>query len=409
MTYSPSADSSIYQEAYFADINYGTETTISVSSCTGSDNKHALLKFDISTYPNSGNIINGITSATLSIYKSNEYNTTTGRTYTLYRCKQNWIENEVTWNKYNSSTNWASAGGTYSATDYDSSLSASATVPAAGQWMTFTITDIVKDAITSRSNIVNLIIRDASENNATNVIANFTSKEYSESSYRPILTINYNTSASYNLSNEAPFYVFSGDDTTYNSDTYIHISAGGAFCLSTWRTATSFNVSSWGSSGNIATATIYLYYYAYSGDPHGVQVNIEALKSGTTWRNYTDGQVSWNHYNSASLWTSPGGDISSGLTMGTFNMPSSNTTYGWYSCAITDIVKNAIDNNSGIVNVLVRFNTDTSYTGTQYEGRFYGTGSSTYKAKIEIIASPGGWLQRNYLWNLPYGSQVYGG
>lgn len=146
--------------------------------------RRSLLKFDMSTIP-TGATIN---SATLRLYESSTAGTSpTGRTYRVNPVVGDWFETMngnpatagVTWtNRDQAGAAWTTAGG-----DYLASPSATATVPAVGQWMTWDVTALVA------AGYGNYIIQDTvySGNNQ----AFFAAREDSTADRHPQLVIDY--------------------------------------------------------------------------------------------------------------------------------------------------------------------------------------------------------------------------
>ena len=133
-----------------------------------------------------------ITSATMSLYYWDKAaNDPVGRTIDCQRLlRTDWVEAQATWNIYKTGSNWDTAGALNSTTDYSTTHKASQTVPSGYGWMTWTVTDLVKDFQTAGTSL-HFRLSDSVRNNAT---AYRISLEDSESATnRPKMTINYTT------------------------------------------------------------------------------------------------------------------------------------------------------------------------------------------------------------------------
>lgn len=87
--------------------NYGTSSTMGVGENNNSNNKFArsLIKFDLSSIPANATI----TSATLSLWTSNDYSSNDS-TVRVYRLKVPFNETQATWNVASIGVNWQSPG-----------------------------------------------------------------------------------------------------------------------------------------------------------------------------------------------------------------------------------------------------------------------------------------------------------
>lgn len=153
-----------------------------------------------------------------------------------------------------------------------------------------------------------------------------------------------------------------------------------------YRILQTFDVSGYtAGSAAITSAKLNLYYYAYGlNDPKGKSVDVykqtrsdwtEGTQDGTT------GVSSWDQYKASTAWTTAGGDyVTSNPVGGNTSMPAS---YGWVEWDITAIVKDAIDNNSSIVNLLVKYNNENeaAYPDGYFEADFYSSEYTTDTTK----------------------------
>ena len=129
--------------------------------------RHMYLKFDISDFIYASSTIN---SATISLYYySTGVGTPTGR-IDCWKCTKNWVEGQACWDNYATGTAWTTPGGDYATS---SPAGGYANLPAEGNWLTITITDLVKDAIDTGSSIVNVLVKYNSEVSASRDIPVF--------------------------------------------------------------------------------------------------------------------------------------------------------------------------------------------------------------------------------------------
>ena len=130
------------------------------------------------------------------------------------------------------------------------------------------------------------------------------------------------------------------------------------------------------------SATLKLYYLNKSGtDPNGITIWAYKLIRN----DWVELESTWTIYKTSNNWTAGGGDyVTSSPAGGSTTFPAG---FGWMTWNITDIVKDAIDNESGHLNILVKFATETEAGGYHY-AYFYsreGTpGDTTKRPKVEI-------------------------
>jgi hypothetical protein len=167
--------------------NYGNGTFFAVGE-QSTNIQRALLDFDLTSVPEGITI----TSAALQLYYYQWVGSDTGnRTMTIYRNRRtDWIEAKATWDIYKTGGNWTTAGAGNTTDDIDTSLTASTDVPASHGWMTWTITNLVTDAIANRSDLLSMRLHDAE---AAGIYHTYWySKEYTGNTSRcPKLVIEY--------------------------------------------------------------------------------------------------------------------------------------------------------------------------------------------------------------------------
>jgi len=157
-----------------------------------------IMSFDVSGFVGE---VTDINSAKLYLYYYSTYvNDPVGKGVTAYKIRRNdWVESESTWNIYKTGSSWGTAGASNTTNDIDTTLSGSVNMPASYGWVEIDITDIVKDAITNVSGIVNILLKYTDEDEAAKG-AIFYSKEYSDdTSLRPKLVIEYTTGSTSNF------------------------------------------------------------------------------------------------------------------------------------------------------------------------------------------------------------------
>ncbi len=144
--------------------------------------KRGIVQFDLSTVP-TGLII---TSATLKLY-INDNQEVAGRIIWAYRVTESWTESGVTWNSRDGSNPWSTAGGTYTTTG-----GASSTAPSGKTWMTWDVTDIVKEWTENGQPNYGFLLKDGTEQfTGASKYAGFLSKEGGRENDEPILEIEY--------------------------------------------------------------------------------------------------------------------------------------------------------------------------------------------------------------------------
>jgi len=136
--------------------------------------------------------------------------------------------------------------------------------------------------------------------------------------------------------------------------------------------------------GTISDVKLALYYYYYHpglSNPSGRTI----LAYKITRTDWVESEVSWNIYKTGSNWTSGGGDyVTSNPSGGSAVVPAS---YGWMEWDIKAIVEDAIDNVSGMVELLLKDSTDSGSTITALYSRDY-TVDTDLCPYVEITYTP---------------------
>lgn len=169
-------DSSAGTDAYISsakpNTNYGSNSVMQVQT----DTLRALVEWNLSQVPAEADVVNAVARFYVPSVKKND-----DVTVSAYRLTQSWTESSVTWNKYDGVNNWATAGG-----DYNSTVWASETVSAPGQFYTWNITSLVASWRNGTyANYGVIMISQAA------VRKDLSSSDASNASRRPALEINY--------------------------------------------------------------------------------------------------------------------------------------------------------------------------------------------------------------------------
>lgn len=147
---------------------------------TGSRNRRAVVRFDVSTIP----IDAAIKTATLSLYMT----TTVNRTYGAHLITGSvlWTESGVTWNKRDSATNWTTAGGDFNATATSSISTGTST-----GFKNWDIKADVQAWVDGSATNNGTLIKDATENSSSQQLNQFASEENGTTARRPKLVVTY--------------------------------------------------------------------------------------------------------------------------------------------------------------------------------------------------------------------------
>ena len=164
--------------------NYGSNTLLRIGYYSGSNKRHAVLKFDVSSITNPTDIV----SCNFTLTEQNTFGTTT-RTMKVSRLNQTFVENEVTWEISETGTDWSGgdgAAGNAETTQTTYSISVGNSV---GD-QTVDIKELVIDAINKRSGILWLVIYIDPDDSSTDIGNSvFYSSETGTASNRPQIEV----------------------------------------------------------------------------------------------------------------------------------------------------------------------------------------------------------------------------
>jgi len=172
-----------------SDNNQGDTTYLALNGHTITLEYRIILYFDISDFPKTQGTIE---KATLKLYYYEYINSNPdGEKVWAYKLtKDNWVELESTWDRYADAGAWTAAGG-----DYVTSgpTGGSVLMPANPvQWVEWDVTNIVKDAILTVSNHVNILVKYDNEGQRYAKTPKFYSNDETvHTTKRPTLEIKY--------------------------------------------------------------------------------------------------------------------------------------------------------------------------------------------------------------------------
>ena len=182
-TLTPTQDNTLNEGA--PTTNYGTLTGVSLRR-TVTQRQRIVMGFDTPIN------MTEVSSASLELYFYNKFGSPTHRvvwTYALQDSAITWTELGSTWNNYKAVTAWNTAGGDYALTG-----AVSATIPAINNWMSFDVTDLVNSYLSNGSTIMSFFLKLELED-ALSEQSQFYSRNYSDPTLTPRLTLLYNTSS----------------------------------------------------------------------------------------------------------------------------------------------------------------------------------------------------------------------
>lgn len=180
--YAGAADAHLYE--FHSGLNFGTAQFLQDRS-TGTSRFRSMVRFAI-FQSEGGPVPDGatITSASLSLYKSDSYTST----YRLRAMLADWSEGEATWNDSRPGVPWSSPGATGLGTDVTSTFDAEGAATRDPGWMSFDVTDGVRAMTAGRANRGWLL--DPVSGN-TNVKSFFSSEYALNPAMRPKLTVRF--------------------------------------------------------------------------------------------------------------------------------------------------------------------------------------------------------------------------
>lgn len=172
--------------------NYGIAPTFVSGRDNLSQTIRGLIEFDLSSIPLGATV----DSAVLTLYMSNNIDSTGARNVDIHRITQAWNEGaqnavianpgECSWDDYASPNAWASGGG-----DFDATQDATKSVNAVG-FYTWDIKTLVQEWVDGTAN-EGLLIKDDNET-GTNTRKIFNLSDHATAGQRPKLVINYTPS-----------------------------------------------------------------------------------------------------------------------------------------------------------------------------------------------------------------------
>lgn len=181
-TINPDSDSDIRESN--PTTNYGSSTLMRIGYYSGSLKRHAVFKFDVSSFTSPSDIV----SCNFTLKEQNTFGTTT-RVMKISRLNQDYVESEVTWNEAQSGTNWtggAGAAGNAETTQPTYSINVGNSV---GD-QTVDILELVIDAINKRSGELWLVVYIDPDDTGTGIGNSvFYSSEHVTASNRPKIDV----------------------------------------------------------------------------------------------------------------------------------------------------------------------------------------------------------------------------
>ena len=173
-------------------------------------------------------------------------------------------------------------------------------------------------------------------------------------------------------------------NTNYGGSTYLRVQIDSTANAKYARSLLSFNVSE---LGNVTVVSALLSLYCYDSDGVGRVFNMYRTSNSSWVAGAGDGDivagVTWNEFDGASSWDTPGGDYNA--TVPAYVSSHTVETDNWQSWDATDLIQDAIDNRSDIVEVFIKAN-DESYEALatwNFYSSDYG-GDATLKPKLTV-------------------------
>lgn len=169
--------------------NYGTSTTWVIGKRTSSSRRPIIRFNGLSSIPADAEI----ESAVFSMYETaSSKSTLSYLSLSFHRITESWTETQTTWNKRNSSNNWASAGGSFTSSEFLTSVISNTK----NEWKEFDITNMVQQWVKTPANngfTNNGFLIKQTDEGISDITCTFASSENGTSSRRPMLTVTYNS------------------------------------------------------------------------------------------------------------------------------------------------------------------------------------------------------------------------
>lgn len=155
---------------------------------------------------------------------------------------------------------------------------------------------------------------------------------------------------------------------------------GDMYCSSrnnTYRSVIAWDLSDYGlTSATITSVNASLYYYSSLGGHYKADNEIYMYRTTKTW---IEDEVTWNSYTTGNAWTSAGGDYNT--TYGANATMPGASTFEFVNWNVTDLIKDAIDNRSNQLMLLMRFKNEDE--GTSYYA-FAGFRTNNYTDDTDL-------------------------
>ncbi len=365
--------------------NYGTNT---YGNGMGfySDTKRSLIKFDVSDVPSEAIV----TSAVLRLYMSK---VSADRTVQAYQVLQPWTQMGSTWEIYDTGSDWNSDGCDGVGTDHASALAGSLAVTTADEddWIEISLdASLVQGWVdgTITNNGVLLKV-----DNETSGEMRFQPENYSTSTLRPQLVIEYSTTVTTTFQNGVSpdsnyagcedNWIFSWQPTlNEGTNTYGN---GIGFYSGIKRTPIKFDISSISSSDTVSSAKLRLMMYTIGADR-----TVEAYQILQPW---TQMGSTWNNYDANNAWDTAGCDGSGTDRASTATGSVAVTTSQagtWIEIDLdTSLVQGWVDGTITNNGVLLKATNEQSGE-MRYRAENYTTASDRPELVIEHSAGGGG-------------------
>lgn len=182
--------------------------------------------------------------------------------------------------------------------------------------------------------------------------------------------------ATYNC--DADCLLDSGSPSTNRDGWDVYVWYFGGKTALTWRSVLRWDDIITGrilAGSTIESADLELYIEVAAGTPE----NFSVLRLTNPW---AEGTVTWNSRDFSNAWSTPGGDYSSPSAV--HAMPTSTGTAGF---DITELVQDALDNRSGLLDLLIKSTNESGVDGFQADH----LGGLNHPARINVTwSSPKG-------------------